>query len=212
MNRQPARRALVLSPAAGSITREVLQQLHREFSDHEIFELRPGLDLLAALAEDAVVVVAGGDGTVGWVGRSLLDSGRGRAILPLDTFNNFAHTLSIPDDLGEAIEVAWPRPVTVGRVDGRPFLEVAAIGLFGEGIQLGQAIKELHGALGEHLGQLLTAQQFGCRLTGDIEQEGPRSRSCSPTPPPPVPASVSPRTRRWSPVSSSRCTPASPGA
>lgn len=119
------------------MTKELVEQLRRTFSDHALFELRSDLDLLPLLADDTVVVAAGGDGTVGWVGRTLLDSGRHLAILPLGTFNTFARSLGIPINLDAAIELARhgrPRPVTVGRVDGRPFLEVAAIGLFGEGL------------------------------------------------------------------------------
>ena len=52
----------------------------------------------------------------------------------------------MPTDLDEAIKAVQdgtPHPVTVGRINGHPFLEVAAIGMFGEALQLGEAAKDM---------------------------------------------------------------------
>jgi diacylglycerol kinase family enzyme len=122
------------------------------------------------------VLVAGGDGTVGVVLRALAGTDRQVGLLPLGTFNNFARSLGIPEDLDRAIDVVRtgrPRPVTLGRVGDRPFLEIAAVGLFGELIVLGEAAKELaFGELGAHFHQLTELRPFRYRLGGDLEGRG----------------------------------------
>lgn len=113
---------------------------------------------------------------MGHVARTLADTPHPIGILGLGTFNNFARALGIPEDLDEAIRVVkegTPRPITLGRVDGRPFLEAAAIGVFGEAIEFGQTLKDLRfGELGEHLRRIVNARPFHYRLSGDLEEEG----------------------------------------
>ena len=171
-----AARALVLSPDAGAMTGDVLDKLRREFSDHLLIEFDPTEDFRPRIADDAVVVVAGGDGTLGFVARALLGTQHPLGVLGLGTFNNFARALGIPDDLDAAIDViksCRPRPITIGRVNGQPFLEAAAIGIFGEAIELGQSLKELRfGELGEHLIRLVSARPFRYGITGDLNSEG----------------------------------------
>jgi diacylglycerol kinase family enzyme len=136
----------------------------------------PGADVRALVGDAETVVVAGGDGTTGLVLRALAGSRCRVGLLPVGTFNNFARALGIPGDLDEAIEVVRtgrPRPVTLGRAGGRPFLEIAAVGLLGELIAVGEAAKEL--AFGEVAGLLreLTATgPFAYRLEGDLEEAG----------------------------------------
>jgi len=171
-----AAKALVLSPDAGAMTAEVLDKLRREFSDHLIIEFDATAEFLPRVAEDAVVVVAGGDGTLGFVARALIGTQHPLGVLGLGTFNNFARALGIPEDIDAAIDVVKscrPRPVTIGRVNGRPFLEAAALGIFGEAIEMGQSLKELRfGELGERLIRLVSARPFRYRITGDLDGEG----------------------------------------
>lgn len=158
------------------MTPAVRDQLRREFSDYLVVEFDPGEDFTSLITDDAVVVVAGGDGTVGYVARTLADTPHPLGVLRLGTYNNFARALGIPEDLDEAIRVVregTPQPVSLGRVDGKPFLEAAAIGLFGQAIELGQSLKDLRfGELGDHLRRLMTARPFHYRLSGDIDTEG----------------------------------------
>jgi diacylglycerol kinase family enzyme len=125
-------------------------------------------------------VVAGGDGTVGFMARGLAGSRRRLGILPLGTFNNFAHGLAIPPSLDRAIAVVRAgatRPVTLGRVNGRYFLEAAAIGLFGEAIVLGEKAKDrAFGELGKELGAVVKAESFSFAASGAFTAHG-RSRS-----------------------------------
>jgi diacylglycerol kinase family enzyme len=52
------------------------------------------------------VVVAGGDGTIGYVARALAGTRRRLGILSLGTFNNFALGLGMPEDLDRAIALS----------------------------------------------------------------------------------------------------------
>ena len=117
----------------------------------------------ARLAEEASrlgmerVAAGGGDGTINEVAAGLLAakgaSGRASAlaIVPLGTANDFAHACQIPLDPSGALRVATtarPRPIDVGRVAGRPFINMATGG-FGTEITVEtrpELKKALHGA------------------------------------------------------------------
>lgn len=90
----------------------------------------------AALEEGvSTIVAAGGDGTVRSIAFRLLDRDVALGILPLGTAMNVARSLDIPLDLEAAVEVlatGEARRIDVGEARGRPFLEVASIGLGAE--------------------------------------------------------------------------------
>jgi diacylglycerol kinase (ATP) len=171
-----ASRVLLVSPGAGSITGEVVEKLRRTFPDHEQVEFDPELDLRGLVAHDGSLVVAGGDGTVGFALRALAGTEVEIGILSLGTFNNFAGSLGIPEGLDQMIEVVKSgtvRPLTLGRVNGHAFLEAAALGMFGEVIALGEAAKDrAFGELGERLRRVGDTRPFRYRLSGDLEASG----------------------------------------
>jgi diacylglycerol kinase family enzyme len=158
------------------MTPEIEKKLRTEFADHLILEFDPGEDFEKLLSPQATVVVAGGDGTIEFVVRKLADSPHPIGIISLGTFNNFAHGLGLPTDLDKAIEVArngQPRPITLGRVNGHIFLEVCAIGLFGETIALGDSAKDMEfGKLRDKLKDVIGARAFQYELAGDIQGSG----------------------------------------
>jgi lipid kinase YegS len=97
----------------------------------------------ARLAEEASrlgferVAAGGGDGTINEVATGLLAArsadGRGPAlaVVPLGTANDFAHACRIPLDPAGALRLATtarPRRIDVGRVSGRPFINMATGG------------------------------------------------------------------------------------
>ena len=179
-----SQKLLVLNPRAGSLDEEALKRLRGALAGFEELSVDDDTDLAAelgdpGLAADALVVVAGGDGTVGAAARALTGSRRMLGIVPLGTFNNFARGLGIPLELEPALAAlreGRPRTVTVGRVNGRPFLEVAALGLFGELLGLGEAAKELrYGDVLERV-RSLRAGRFIYRVSGDVALRG-RARS-----------------------------------
>jgi diacylglycerol kinase family enzyme len=167
---------VLVSSAAGSVTAEIEHRLREVFKDDQVLDFDPKQDFVSWLTPGAKVIVAGGDGTVRFLGRRLAGTDHPLAILPLGTFNNFASSLGIPTDLEAAIQVARhgrPTPATLGRVNGEPFLEAAAAGMFGAAITLGEATKDLtFGDMGRRLQQVAGARRFGYRLSGDLAPSG----------------------------------------
>jgi lipid kinase YegS len=116
----------------------------------------------ARLAEEASrlgierVAAGGGDGTINEVAAGLLsareaDRGPALCIVPLGTANDFAHACHVPLDPSEAFHLATtgtPRRIDVGRVAGRPFINMATGGFGAEvTVETRPALKKaLHGA------------------------------------------------------------------
>src|SRR5205823_898940 len=171
-----ARSLLILSGGSGSMTDEVDRRLRAAFSDSLVLDFDPDHDFREHITAEARVVVAGGDGTVGFVCRALIDSRRTLGIIPLGTYNNFARALGLPARPGPATRVARsgvPHKITVGRVNGTPFLEAAAIGMFGAAIDFGEAVKDrAFGELGRKLAVISGARPFRYEITGDLEAHG----------------------------------------
>jgi diacylglycerol kinase family enzyme len=135
---------VILNKSSGSAEdREVEERLHHAFREHAGVEVdlqraQDGADVLR-LAEEAsagpseVVVVGGGDGTVGSVASVLAGSEKVMGILPLGTLNHFAKDLEIPLDVEEAARnVVEGRVVRVdmGEVNGRMFVNNSSLGLY----------------------------------------------------------------------------------
>jgi diacylglycerol kinase family enzyme len=171
-----ATNVVIFSSKAGSVTPEVEAKVREAFEDSLIVEFDPKMDLEKLLTPAAKVVVAGGDGTVGWVVRHLVDTKHPLGIISLGTFNNFAKSLHLPTAVDAAIKVVKEgkaHPITLGRINGTVFLEAAAIGLFGETIAAGDAAKDLaFGAFADAARNVLTAKRFKYKLTGDITGDG----------------------------------------
>jgi YegS/Rv2252/BmrU family lipid kinase len=96
-----------------------------------------GADLVPAL-DDAVasrpdlLVVGGGDGSVGCAAARVAGTEITLGVLPLGTANDFARTLQIPPRPADAVAALRSGKVVdvdLGRVDGRAFLNVASMGL-----------------------------------------------------------------------------------
>ncbi len=78
------------------------------------------------------IVIGGGDGTISGALPELLALGKPLAVLPLGTANDFARTLGLPEDAAAAATVAMEgreHRIDLGRVNGRPFLNVASVGI-----------------------------------------------------------------------------------
>jgi diacylglycerol kinase family enzyme len=88
-----------------------------------------------AIAErgDPLLIVGGGDGTVGAAASALVGTATKLGILPLGTLNHFARDLGLPTDIGEAVKViatGHERRVDVAAMNGRIFINNSAIGLY----------------------------------------------------------------------------------
>jgi diacylglycerol kinase (ATP) len=167
---------LILSSKAGSMTPEVEAKLRKAFATSLIVEFDPKLDIEKLVGPKALVIVAGGDGSIGWVVRKLADTKHPLGILSLGTFNNFAKSLHLPTTVDAAVRVIKSgklRPITLGRVNGKVFLEAAAIGLFGETIAAGESAKDrAFGAFADDMRHVMEARPFTYELTGDIRGSG----------------------------------------
>jgi len=173
---KPGTSLLILSSKAGSMTPEIEAKLRQAFEGSLIVEFDPKMNLEKLVGPTALIIVAGGDGTIGWVVRKLVDTKHPLGILSMGTFNNFAKSLHLPTTVDAAIRViktGKPRPITLGRLNGKVFLEAAAIGLFGETIAAGESAKDrAFGAFADDLRHVMEASPFTYELTGDIRGSG----------------------------------------
>jgi diacylglycerol kinase (ATP) len=167
---------LILSSKSGSMTPEIETKLRKAFAGSLIVEFDPKMDVEKLAGPTAMIIVAGGDGTIGWVVRRLVDTKHPLGILSMGTFNNFAKSLHLPTTVDAAIRViktGKPHPITLGRLNGKVFLEAAAIGLFGETIAAGESAKDrAFGAFAEDLKHVMEARPFTYELTGEIRGSG----------------------------------------
>ena len=98
---------------------------------HAGTDLGPTLDRIVSTRPD-VLVIGGGDGSIGAAAHRLVHSDITLGVLPLGTANDFARTLGIPTDIPAAIDNLVHGKVVdvdIGRVDGRAYLNVASVGL-----------------------------------------------------------------------------------
>ncbi len=158
------------------MTPAIEAKLRKAFASSLIVEFDPKLDLEKLVTPTAMIVVAGGDGTIGWAVRRLIDTKHPLGILSMGTFNNFAKSLQLPKSIDAAIRViknGKPHPITLGRVNGKVFLEATAIGLFGETIAAGESAKDrAFGAFAQDVKHVAEASPFSYVLTGDIRGSG----------------------------------------
>ncbi|MFZ0915399.1 MAG: diacylglycerol kinase family protein [Candidatus Udaeobacter sp.] len=107
---------------------------------HAIYQSTKKSDYKKALKKTVgVVLVAGGDGTVGKVGRELIDSGIPLGVLPLGTANNLACSLGFsasPEEIIVGLERGKKRAFDIGLARGlwgkRYFFESAGGGLLAD--------------------------------------------------------------------------------
>ena len=89
-------------------------------------------DLLRRAGEVDCVIVCGGDGTLCLAAPGLVSTGLPLGIIPMGTANDLARTLAVPEDLDAAADVIVAgrrRRIDLGTVNGKPFFNVASIGL-----------------------------------------------------------------------------------
>ena len=93
-------------------------------------------DLAKAIRKAAgsvdLVVIGGGDGTLNAAALALYETGLPMGILPFGTANDLARTLGIPNDpalAAETIVAGNIRRIDLGQVNGKPFFNVATIGI-----------------------------------------------------------------------------------
>ena len=79
-----------------------------------------------------MVVAAGGDGTIGLIGRQLIGTHTALGILPLGSVMNIPRMLGLPRDLEEAAQIladGHVRSIDVGQVGDHIFYEAGSVGM-----------------------------------------------------------------------------------
>ncbi|ODA68767.1 Diacylglycerol kinase [Methyloligella halotolerans] len=132
-------RLLILVNPNASGGEEAMPRLKERFDsepDAELVAVETPDEMLNALDERGPeadrIVLGGGDGTISSMLPKLLKLKKPLGVLPLGTANDFARTLSLPEDPIEAVEVAiGPRThlIDVGMVNDHPFINVASVGV-----------------------------------------------------------------------------------
>lgn len=131
----------ILNPAAGSgRARKAISVIEKIMGEKGLaYQLltteRPGhaSQLARQAAEEGSdsVFAVGGDGTAYEVACGLVDTGVPMGIIPVGTGNDFIKTVHIPGDAAQALQFALThpaRPVDVGRLNDRLFLNVSGTG------------------------------------------------------------------------------------
>jgi diacylglycerol kinase (ATP) len=132
--------AVVVNTASrsGAQALPLVESALRTTSDHVVVHpAHGGAELggaLRAAMDEApdLLVVGGGDGTIGCAAGLVAHTETVLGVLPLGTANDFARTLEIPTAVTAAVATLVDGKVVdvdLGRVDGRAYLNVASLGL-----------------------------------------------------------------------------------
>jgi diacylglycerol kinase (ATP) len=167
--------ALVANPKSGwGAARTAEWMLRERGAEVRSFGLDERDDAVA-LGPDRMVV-AGGDGSVGFAAEAAARAGVPLAVVPVGTANDFARAVGIPLDLAGACRVAAEgretRMLELGWMRDRPFVNIASAGLAPIAAAKAQGVKRILGPFAYSLGALragITAQPIGCRVTCDGE-------------------------------------------
>ena len=190
---------VLLNPGSGANdaqqTRETLARIFTEAGRAHRFvdierpqDLARASDATALLAKEtgAVIVAAGGDGTINTVAQAAWRHGCPLGVLPQGTFNLFGREYGIAQDLDTAARAllgAQPAPVQVGEINGRLFLVNASLGMYPQLLQDRESFKK---QFGRHrwvalLAGLVTLFKWRRQLTLEVELDGRRTTLKSPT-------------------------------
>ncbi len=165
--------ALLTNPDSGSGEADDVAECLR---GHGLEVREFGLDEVgeALAGKPDSLVVAGGDGSLGGVAGAAARAGIPMSVIPTGTANDFARELGIPRETEEACELAAggkrTRKLDVARMDDRPFLNVASLGLAPAAADRATGLKGLLGPLAYAVGAIgagLRAHPVRCAVKCD---------------------------------------------
>ncbi len=120
------------------------------------------------------LVVAGGDGSLGFAAAAAGRAGIPIAVVPTGTANDFAAHVGLPAELEDACRLAATgvetRAFELGHAGERPFVNIASVGLAPAAAEHADGLKGRLGALAYPVGAIragLLAQPVECRVTCD---------------------------------------------
>jgi len=169
--------ALVANPESGLATNraELEQELRRAGAQVTCFGLEQ-LEQAAACGVDRLVV-AGGDGMLGPALEAARSADVPLALLPTGTANDFARGMGLPLEHLAATRLAVQgerlKVFDLARMDGRPFLNTASVGLSVQAAGRAVPLKKLIGRFAYMLGALragFTESPVVCRVVCDGEE------------------------------------------
>jgi diacylglycerol kinase family enzyme len=130
----------LINPGSGSVNDRRIKELHRAITtaqiEAEVMLTGPDIKAQSEKLRDGgytAVIAAGGDGTLRAVAAALAGTNTAFGVLPWGTFNHFAKSLHVPDNLEiilAALQTGKTRQVDVGEVNGEVFLNNAALGVY----------------------------------------------------------------------------------
>ncbi len=151
------RLAIVLNPRSGSVEDpDALVEAFRRQAGAVSVHAPDEAEAAAATAPDRLVVV-GGDGTIGSAFAAAAAADLPLAVVPGGTANDFARALELPLDVDAAVALACDpraavRSIWGGRIDGRPFVNVASVGLAVDAAERAETLKRGLGPLSYAVG------------------------------------------------------------
>lgn len=177
-----------------------LDVLRRAFDSHpgrfDLRVIRRGADIEreareAARAGFSTVAAAGGDGTINAVASALAAAGETSGtrprlgVIPLGTFNYVARSLGIPEDAEAAVDLlatAPDRPLPLGEVNGRVFLNNASLGAYASILETRETVYGRWGRsrIAAHWSVVTTLAQFRHPLTARVTVDGEARRVRTP--------------------------------
>jgi diacylglycerol kinase (ATP) len=171
--RRSPRIALLENPRSGAgDASEVVRELEATGTAVERFAISEHEAAAASNADR--IVIAGGDGSIGCAAEAAVSAGVPLAVIPVGTANDFAGTLELPSELEEACRLAVEgretRRLDLGRMDTRPFVNVASAGLAPVAAREAAGLKQALGTLAYAVGALraaLGASPIRCRVSCD---------------------------------------------
>lgn len=169
--------ALLSNPGSGAGEAEAVERelrgLGAEVGVFPIADPEPALDL-----DPERIVVAGGDGSIGCGAALAMRAGVPLAVVPVGTANDFARALELPSGIAEACRLAVDgtrtRPIELGRMGERPFVNVASIGLPPAAAVRARGLKRHLGVFSYAVGAVragVSAQPVRCRLASEGGEE-----------------------------------------
>lgn len=165
--------ALLANPGSGRGAAGEVAAILRE-AGAEVMEFEIGDWERAAEAGAERIAVAGGDGSIGCAGAAASRAAVPLAVIAVGTANDFAAAEELPANLGDACRLAALgtelRSMELGRAGGRPFVNVASVGLSPIAAEEADTLKKKLGALAYPAGAAkagATAKPVRCRVTGD---------------------------------------------
>jgi diacylglycerol kinase family enzyme len=170
--------ALLANPESGSGDADaVADELNGLGADVARFPIQDAEEALGSNAER--IVVAGGDGSIGLAASIASREGVPLGVVPVGTANDFARAFELPDELGDAVRLAAEgsrtKRIELGRMRGeredgergRPFVNVASLGLPPAAARRASGLKKSLGPLAYAVGAVraaASASPVRCRI------------------------------------------------